>query len=43
MRKNNATFCGGKPTWANACVGDNGSLSYVEYAMGFSKAVLFDR
>lgn len=38
MRKNNATFCGGEPTWANACVGDNGSPSYVEYAMGFSKA-----
>ncbi|CCN85927.1 hypothetical protein VIBNISFn27_p10074 [Vibrio nigripulchritudo SFn27] len=38
MRKNNATFCGGQPTWSNACVGDNGSPSYVEYAMGFSKA-----
>ncbi|HDY8141509.1 TPA: hypothetical protein RQL16_004359 [Vibrio vulnificus] len=38
MRKKNATFCGGEPTWANACVGDNGSPSYVEYAMSFSKA-----
>ncbi|CCN63532.1 conserved hypothetical protein [Vibrio nigripulchritudo POn4] len=38
MRKNNATFCGGESTWANACVGDNGLPSYVEYAMGFSKA-----
>tara|TARA_B100000700_G_scaffold44174_1_gene45761 strand:+ start:3700 stop:5022 length:1323 start_codon:yes stop_codon:yes gene_type:complete len=38
MKKRNSTFCGGKPTWTNACVGDNGSPSYVEYALGFSKA-----
>ncbi|MPY01322.1 hypothetical protein [Salinivibrio sp. VYel4] len=38
MRKTNSTFRGGEPSWANACVGDNGSPSYVEYARGFSKA-----
>ncbi len=38
MKKRNSTFCGGEPTWANACVGNNGSPSYVEYAIGFSKA-----
>ncbi|WP_421205660.1 hypothetical protein [Aeromonas sp. 601027] len=43
MRKNN-TFCGSEPTWANACVGNNGNPSYVEYSIGFSKAanVLID-
>lgn len=38
MNKRNSTFCVGKPTWTNACVGNNGSPSYVEYAVGFSKA-----
>ena len=38
MKKRNSTFCGEGPTWSNACVGDNGSPSYVEYALGFSKA-----
>ncbi len=38
MRKENSTFRGGEPSWANACVGNNGSPSYVEYAKGFSKA-----
>lgn len=37
MSENN-TFKSGKPTWANACVGDNGSPSYVEYAEGFSES-----
>lgn len=32
----NSTFTGAEPTWANACVGDNGNPSYVEYAKGFS-------
>ncbi|HCF5744499.1 hypothetical protein JEZ23_21060 [Pseudomonas aeruginosa] len=35
---NNSTFCGASPTWANACVGNNGSPGYHEYATGFSKA-----
>lgn len=38
MNKRNSTFCAGQPTWTNACVGNNGSPSYVEYAIGFSKA-----
>jgi hypothetical protein len=38
VKKRNSTFCGGSPTWTNACVGNNGSPSYVEYAKGFSKA-----
>ena len=37
MAENN-TFRGGNPTWANACVGDNGNPSYVEYSKGFSQA-----
>ncbi|MEZ9199134.1 hypothetical protein [Shewanella sp. 10N.286.54.B9] len=36
--KKNSTFCRGRPTWTNACVGNNGSPSYVQYALGFSKA-----
>lgn len=41
----NSTFCGADPTWANACVGNNGSPGYVEYAVGFSSAanVLIDQ
>jgi hypothetical protein len=34
----NQTFRGAEPSWANACVGENGDPSYVEYARGFSKA-----
>lgn len=43
MRENN-TFCGAEPSWANACVGNNGNPSYVEYSKGFSQAanVLID-
>lgn len=46
----NNTFCGAEPTWANACVGNNGNPSYWTYAKGFSqaanlmiKAVISDR
>jgi hypothetical protein len=39
MHKNkNSTFCGAEPSWANACVGDNGSPGYSEYSKGFSAA-----
>ncbi len=38
MGRRNTTFCGGEPTWANACVGDNGSPGYWDYAKGFSQA-----
>ncbi len=38
LKITNSTFRGGKPARANACVGNNGSPSYVEYAKGFSKA-----
>lgn len=38
MSKSNKTFCGGAPTWANACVGNNGSPGYWEYSKGFSSA-----
>lgn len=38
MRKYNSVFSGGNPSWANACVGDNGSPGYWEYAKGFSVA-----
>jgi hypothetical protein len=38
MKPQNSTFRRASPSWANACVGDNGSPSYVEYAKGFSKA-----
>lgn len=34
----NATFRGAEPSWANACVGNNGSPGYREYADGFSDA-----
>lgn len=37
IQKNN-TFRGAAPSWANACVGNNGNPSYVEYSNGFSKA-----
>jgi hypothetical protein len=38
VAKNNETFIGGAPTWANACVGENGFPGYWEYAKGFSQA-----
>ena len=38
VAKNNETFIGGVPTWANACVGENGFPGYWEYAKGFSQA-----
>lgn len=38
MAQNNTTFIGGAPTWANACVGENGSPGYWDYAKGFSQA-----
>jgi hypothetical protein len=34
----NNTFRLDDPTWANACVGENGSPGYFEYARGFSSA-----
>lgn len=34
----NSTFLGAEPTWANACVGNNGQPDYVEYSKGFSAA-----
>ena len=34
----NNTFRLGVPTWANACVGENGSPGYFEYAKGYSSA-----
>ncbi|KPZ01329.1 Uncharacterized protein ALO43_02774 [Pseudomonas tremae] len=43
--KKNSTFRCDDPFWANACVGNNGSPSYVEYSIGFSTAanVLIDK
>ncbi|EIO4079088.1 hypothetical protein LQK60_004292 [Vibrio vulnificus] len=38
MKRENQTFICAEPSWANACVGDNGNPSYVQYAMGFSQA-----
>lgn len=34
----NATFRGWDPTWANACVGENGYPQIYEYASGFASA-----
>lgn len=34
----NKTFMGGEPTWANACVGDNGAPGAIDYAKGFASA-----
>lgn len=34
----NKTFMGGEPTWANACVGDNGAPGEIDYAEGFASA-----
>lgn len=38
VARNNKTFVGGAPTWANACVGENGLPGYWDYAKGFSQA-----
>lgn len=42
--KENSTFKGDEPTWANACVGENGNPQIFEYASGFASAanVLLD-
>ncbi|HVW51604.1 MAG TPA: hypothetical protein VHC91_14600 [Trinickia sp.] len=34
----NETFRNAEPSWANACVGDNGSPDIVDYAEGFANA-----
>ncbi len=41
----NSTFRGAAPTWANACVGNNGSPGIIDYAEGFADAatVLLDQ
>lgn len=31
-------FRGGEPSWANACVGENGQPGYYEYSKGYSRA-----
>ncbi len=36
--RTNTTFIGAEPSWANACVGENGAPGYWEYAKGFSQA-----
>lgn len=36
--KDNLTFKRGEPIWSNACVGNNGDISYLTYAMGYSKS-----
>jgi hypothetical protein len=38
MAGQNATFRGDEPTWANACVGENGDPQINEYASGFASA-----
>ena len=38
MCEKNQTFCGAEPTWANACVGNNGNPDYWTYAKGYSQA-----
>ncbi|CAG9180630.1 hypothetical protein [Cupriavidus pinatubonensis] len=37
-RLQNSTFHGDEPTWANACVGNNGSPGIIDYAEGFADA-----
>lgn len=41
----NQTFRGCEPTWANACVGENGSPQIIDYANGFTAAahILLDK
>lgn len=36
--KYNSTFRRSKPIWANACVGNNGTPTFINYAKGFSSA-----
>lgn len=36
--RSNQSFRGGEQTWANACVGDNGSPQIADYASGFAAA-----
>ncbi|MGE8069256.1 hypothetical protein [Pseudomonas sp. NPDC089569] len=45
MMQKNPTFRGAEPTWANACVGNNGQPGYIDYSLGFSKAanILIDQ
>jgi methionine synthase II (cobalamin-independent) len=45
MIQKNPTFRGAEPTWANACVGNNGQPGYIDYSTGFSKAanILIDK
>lgn len=38
LSSENKTFMGGEPTWANACVGDNGAPGAIDYAEGFATA-----
>jgi len=38
MGSENFTFKGCEPTWANACVGNNGNPQIIEYANGFAAA-----
>ena len=40
MTQGNTTFVVGTPTWANACVGENGFPDYWDYAKGFSQAAV---
>lgn len=39
ITEQNATFTGWEPTWANACVGENGNPQIYEYASGYASAV----
>lgn len=45
ISEQNATFMGCEPTWANACVGENGNPQIYEYASGYASAanVLLDQ
>lgn len=36
----NKTFRRNEPTWANACVGDNGASDIIDYASGFAEAAI---
>ena len=38
MKRQNQTFVCAKPSHLNACVGENGNPTYVQYAIGFSQA-----
>lgn len=45
ISEQNATFKGWEPTWANACVGENGNPQIYEYASGYASAanILLDQ